>query len=324
MGHAQRKRERIEQIEALLLASQNGIGANEIANAVGCNPSTVYRDLVEIERRCPVMEVEYGRYRLDRSQYVSNVSLTASETLGIYLALRRYIRQTTDAPQFMLNALRKVTNVLNISQLNQWLTQANQSLQNERTASLEQTRIWDVIIQGWLEHIVVKIRYQKASSDELVTHDIHPYLFEPAVLGHGTYLIAWSQTRNALRTFKLTRIRSAHLTLRSFDRHEIDPDTLLQHAWGIWYGAEPVRVELRFSPQVANRVQETKHHPSEQIELLPDGSLLWAVEVCGVLELVPWIRGWGPAVEVIAPAELRSRIANDMKAAAAIYEEVGD
>ena len=194
MGHAQRKRERLEQIEALLLASRDGISALDLAGAVGCDPSTVYRDLTEIEQRCPVIEVDYGRYRLERQHYVSNVSLTASEALSIYLALRRYIRQTTEAPQFMLNALRKVTNALPVSQLNEWLTLANQSLQLERIAKIEHTQVWDVILQGWLDNIVVNIQYQKAASDDLVSHDIEPYLFEPVVLSHGTYLIAWSQT----------------------------------------------------------------------------------------------------------------------------------
>ena len=35
----------------------------------------------------------------------------------------------------------------------------------------------------------------------------------------------------------------------------------------------------------------------------------------------PWIRGWGPDCEVLAPEGLRREIGAEMKAAGAVYEE---
>lgn len=322
MGHARNKRERLEQVEYLLLTAYNGISVSEMAECLGCNPSTIHRYLTELELDFPLIEESRGRYRLDPAQYLANVRLSSGEALSVYLALRRYARQTTKAPIFVATAMQKIAQVLRHPSLCEQLGQSGLALQTERSASPEQTEIWKVILQGWLENIVIRLHYLKSKADDSDEHEIEPYLFEPAVLSHGTYLIAWSRTRSALRTFKMDRIQRATLTTMRFEPNtDLNVDDLLRHAWGIWYGEEPVKVELLFAPEVANRVQETLRHPSEQSTLLEDGSLYWTVEIVGVQELIAWIRGWGSAVRVLAPDSLRQQIAADMRAAAALYEE---
>ena len=322
MGHAHNKRERMEQVEQMLLSAPDGISVAEMASRLGCDPSTIHRYLQEIERENFLMQVRRGRYRLDPARYVNRVHLSTSESLSIYLALRRYIRQTTEAPRFMISALQKVTHTLRAPALVEKLRQASLALQRDRSASPERTDVWETLLRGWLEGVVVRISYRKAQTPDLVTHEIEPYLFEPALLSHGTYLIAWSRTRHALRTFKISRIQRASLTTSRFvPNDDLNIGELLKHAWGIWYNDEPTKVELLFAPQVAARVVETLRHPSETRRMLGDGSLYWTVEIGNPLELLPWIRGWGPMVEVLAPEDLRQRVAADMRAAAALYEE---
>jgi len=322
MGHARNKRERLEQVEHLLLTAYDGFSVSEMAQQVGCDPSTIHRYLTELELEFPLVEVSRGRYRLDSTHYLANVRLSPGEALSVYLALRRYARQTTRAPIFIATAMQKIAQVLRHPNLCQQLGQSSIALQNERLASPEQTSIWKAILQGWLENVVIRIQYLKSKADEPDEHEVEPYLFEPAVLSHGTYLIAWSRSRGALRTFKMDRIQHATLTTMRFEpRTDLNMDDLLRHAWGIWYGDEPVKVELLFAPEVADRVQETLRHPSEHSTLREDGSLYWTVEIVGVQELIAWIRGWGPAVRVLAPESLRQQIAADMRAAAALYEE---
>ena len=322
MGHASNKRERMEEVEQMLLATQEGLSVTEMARYLDCNSSTIYRYLMEIEQEHHLIQVGRGRYRLDSAHYVSRVRFSQAESLSVYLALRRYIRQTTEAPRFMVNALRKIARTLRPSALARQLDQANFALQKRRLASQERTDIWETLIRGWLEGIVVRIAYRKAQAHQTVSHEIEPYLFEPAVLSHGTYLIAWSRTRQALRTFKINRIQRASLTVVRFEPPaDLAIDELLRHAWGIWYNDEPTKVELRFAPQVAERVTETLRHPTEKHRLLADGSLYWTVEIGNPIELLPWIRGWGPMVEVLTPESLRQRVAADMRAAAALYEE---
>jgi len=69
-----------------------------------------------------------------------------------------------------------------------------------------------------------------------------------------------------------------------------------------------VEVHLRFKPPAAARVRETIWHPSQQLTDGPRGTVEMRVTVAGTVEITPWILGWGDAVEVLAPAELRQRI----------------
>ena len=44
----------------------------------------------------------------------------------------------------------------------------------------------------------------------------------------------------------------------------------------------------------------------------PDGGCKLRLRVKHSLEMKPWIRGWGPECEVLAPMELRQEVAADM------------
>lgn len=322
MSHAYNKRDRQEQLLLKLVnAITDGVNPEEIAIQLECNPSTIYRDLDELCQLHPIDKIERGRYRLDRKHFISNVMLNATEAMVIYLALRRYLRQTSHAPEFIVTAMRKVSTAINHIELADQLEMSTRLLEDERPTKAIYTDIWQKIFTGWLERRVVEIAYTKPGQSQPTSHLIEPYLFEPAVLSHGTYVIAYSRAREDLRIFKMSRIQSARITLATFEpRIDFDVNTLLKHAWGIWFGQTVTKIELMFAPEVANRVLETRRHPSEDYTWQPDGSLYWSVEVAGYKELLPWIRGWGSQVEVLAPPHLREEIVKDLRKAVSIYE----
>lgn len=322
MGHANNKRERQEQIEFLLLSTTEPFTPTQIAEYVRADRTTIHRDLDEMSSRCPIMNDGQGHYSIDRSHYISNIKFSPAEALSIYLALRRFARQTTKAPDFIISALRKVAHALHQANLNNFLNEASLLLEEQFPADPTHAEIWQTLIRGWFEGVVVRVWYQKAKHDEVTIHEFEPYLFEPAILSHGVYVIGWSHQRKALRTLKLDRIQKAALTTAKFEPHtEVTPATLLEHSWGVWYGKELHEVKLHFAPSVAARVQETIWHPSQEIEVLEDGSLYWTVRIAGMLELVSWIRGWGHEVKVLAPEPLKQEIAESLRQAARLYDE---
>lgn len=124
-----------------------------------------------------------------------------------------------------------------------------------------------------------------------------------------------------MRTFKVERIVSAEMLPRAFDLPaDFNIDTLLSSAWGIIWG-EGIEVKLRFKPEVAWRVRESRWHPSQQIEELPGGGCLLTVSVASTMELGRWVRGWGDTVEVLSPAELRQELRAEAVRLARQYAE---
>ncbi len=320
MSRALNRVSRLQRIEESLLASPRGYTSRELAARLGVDRTTIWRDLHELSAEVPIQQ-DGDRYFIDRQHYLSNVRLSQGESLMLYLAMRHMIRRTTHLSPLMTSALEKLSLVLRHPLASQ-LAEAIHAAQADHPPDADRLRVWETLIRGWLEQLTVRVDHQKFSSPQANTYEVHPYFFEPAPLSEGVYLIAYSASHGKLRTFKVERILSATLTTESFTRPaDMDLDTLLRHAWGIWYGEEPVEVRLRFRHPAARRVQETIWHPLQEVETLPDGSIEWRLRVAGTLELVPWIRGWGPDCEVLAPPELRQQIAGELRHAAAQYTE---
>lgn len=158
------------------------------------------------------------------------------------------------------------------------------------------------------------------ASDNIHEYLLSPYFIEPSGVGYAIYVIGYATFFEDVHTFKLERIQHAELTNESFEiPADFDALALLSTAWGVMYGDRTETVGLRFSPVVARRVQETVWHPTPEIVEEPDGGCRLTVHVAHPLEMQPWIRGWGPDCEVLAPAWLRQAVAEDMRRAAAVY-----
>lgn len=323
MGRAMGRAARLQRLEELLLSTRQGHTVEELVERLGVDRSTIYRDIEMLDSNGVPLQQDGSHYRIDPAHYLTNVRLSSGESLMLYLAMRRMIRRLTHVPPMMVSVLEKLIIAIRDEQLGDQLTQSLETMGRERPPTNRRVAVWETLVRGWREQITVRIQHQRFDSDKPNAYEFQPWFFEPAVLSEGVYVIGYSPNHEMMRTFKVERITRANLTTQTFARPEsIDLESLLRHAWGVWYGEEPVEVRLRFYGSAANRVRETIWHPLQHIEELPDGNLEWHVQVAGVLELIPWIRGWGPDCEVLAPADLRSLITDDARRAAQLYEEV--
>jgi hypothetical protein len=168
---------------------------------------------------------------------------------------------------------------------------------------------------------VLEIIYDSGSGTTRKTR-VRPYLLEPSAAGRSIYLIGWDETADAMRTYKVERIRQAIVTTDTYDIPEdFSAAGWLANSWGIWSsdGTPLPEIVLHFAPDVAARVRETIWHRSQVLVDLPDGGIELRVRVAGLVEIRPWILSWGNSVEVIEPAELRNEVAERLRGAAARY-----
>jgi predicted DNA-binding transcriptional regulator YafY len=94
---------------------------------------------------------------------------------------------------------------------------------------------------------------------------------------------------------------------------------VIRGSWGIWLGDSKDEVMLRFAPDARRLVAETRWHESATIKELPDGATEVRMQVASEVEMRPWVLRWGPLVEVLSPASMRSFVADSMRRAAALY-----
>jgi proteasome accessory factor B len=101
------------------------------------------------------------------------------------------------------------------------------------------------------------------------------------------------------------------VTPKRFARPEdFSPERFFASALGVLPGTGDHRVCIRFDPGAADRVRERIWHESQQLKELPGGGIELTLRLGALAEIERWVLGWGSLAEVLAPAELRERIAS--------------
>lgn len=163
----------------------------------------------------------------------------------------------------------------------------------------------------------VRVSYSSASREgEVQDRVVRPYCLFPK--NRSWYLLAYCELRNQVRTFKIDRILAAELLP---DRYRIPDDFSVEAvagpAWGLMWGAagEPETVRLEFSPEAGRWVAEDEWHPSQEVEVRQDGRYQVRFEMGVTPEFVRWLLWYGRDVQVLEPAWLRERVAEEHRAA---------
>jgi predicted DNA-binding transcriptional regulator YafY len=300
-----------------------GVPVTEIAELTGMTTRTVYRDIraLEEELEMPIFQAGRGRYGIEKKSFLPPLPLSLAEAVVLFLATRLIARWSDEYDQAVVSAFTKLADLLPqpiARHVAATMLRVGRADRNEPF-----TRNFANVAQAWADGRVVEFDYEPAGG-EVRRARVRPYFLEPDAASHNVYLIGFDETVNAMRTYKVERIRSSTLTA---DRYEIppdfDPDAWLAHSWGIWSAdtTEMAEIRLRFDASVANRVRESIWHRSQRLTELDDGGVEMVLTVAGIVEIRPWILSWGDGVEVLEPPALRESVANAVRAAAARYPE---
>jgi len=233
--------------------------------------------------------------------------LAPEEAYTLYLATRLLVKQHDKRNEPAETALMKLAHILTADAgVGNEIAQAAAELASRQPDSGYQA-IFRTLVRGYIYRKAVRLIYRPLNGKPFDTV-FRTYLMEPSAIGFSTYAIGHSSKPNDLRSYKMERIQSAELTRDSYAVPSDFPGLeILRNAWSIISREETVRVVLRFSPQVRERVLETQWHPSQSYEDDPNkpGWLRWWVDVADTLDMLPWVRGWGRDVEVVGPEKLR-------------------
>lgn len=164
----------------------------------------------------------------------------------------------------------------------------------------------------------LKVRYQKPLANEPRDMILHPLglVHRDAV----AYLIATAWTYTDPRPYPLHRMASAEL---------VDDKAKVLEGFNLdaWIGegqlafkvGPELELELLFDPAAGQILQESPLSPAQTATVRRDGRVLIRAKVPDTVVLRSWLLGFGPAVEVMKPAALRTAIAQAHHAARARY-----
>jgi proteasome accessory factor B len=302
-----RRSVRLIRLKEMFQGRKAGWTTEELARATGVSQRSIQRDLQVLQFEEGLLLDEHsGRYALAHQEKLPALELTLQEARAMLIATRLFMRYSDEQEPNATNALRKLARIMPEAARAQ--VQAAAETLSNKPFDPDFTRNIATVTDAWARGRSLRMTYKSAGKARAKEIVVDPYFLEPSAAGFSTYLIAYSRTHEQIRTFKVERIVSAEMLPQHFDVPDgLEVDRLLSSAWGIIWG-EGLTVRLRFAKHVTWRVKESRWHPSQSLEDLPDGSCILTISVASMMELGRWVRGWGDTVEVLEPQSLRDEL----------------
>jgi predicted DNA-binding transcriptional regulator YafY len=298
--------DRLIQIVFLLLRHEN-ITAKQLAEELCVSTRTIYRDINILSVAGIPITSQKGfggglsllqGFSLDKSYF------TQEEQNNIVQALQ--ILKSSNYPDAD-KSLNKVAGLFSHNLQSEWLEIDFSYWGSPEKERNNITALERAIINKYV------ITFTYFNAELTVTHQT----VEPLKLvfkSHSWYLVAYSENKKDIRTFKMSRIRELQITSRLFDR-ELPKDFSITPVYKEEYNT-PVFI-LHFSEKIAYKVYD--EFQEKYIKKLDDGTL----EVTFRYQLSDWtflyLLSFGEYVEIIEPVEARNILKEKAKKIFSMY-----
>ena len=318
------KTERFGIIERML-ASRRSVRFVDMLERLEVSRATLYRDLLELRDRMQVpiiLDRTLGAYRIDSSS-------ERCELPGLWFSPAE-IHALLSMQQLLASIDGSGILAEQIAPMRQRLLDLLESHADAAGDIARRIRIlgsaprhcnprhFETIAAALMERRCLQITYAARGDGQISTREVSPQRL--VHYRDNWYLDAWCHLRGKLRNFAVDAIQTAKTTETcAIDIDQAQLDAALDAGYGIFNGPAEHLAVLIFSPLRARWVASERWHPQQHGEFLPDGRYQLCVPYSKDPELIMDILKYGPDCEVLAPAELRAKIVELLKAAVGRY-----
>ena len=256
---------------------------------------------------------ERGDYYEDEGYSIENLQLNDEELDAIRFAAKTLV-QFRNVPIFSQfdQAISKIDDRLRLA-ANLDTHALDAVVQFESAPSTRGSELLIPILQGIRNRKRLVITHRKFISNDAIEYRIDPYLLRE--YRNRWYVIAWSELKGQFRTYGLDRIENVQPTTETYPPQlKFNADEFFIHSFGISKISEHPR-DIRIH---CDRLQyeylssQPVHSSQKLIQINPERFEL-QLHVLLTFELVQFLMGLGPAVEVIEPFELKSLIKSQLE-----------
>ena len=124
------------------------------------------------------------------------------------------------------------------------------------------------------------------------------------IYGSNVFLIGVEDGKPDPYVYRLHKLSDVELTDKTFDKGSFDIKEYANTSFGVYHN-EVMKVELLFTPDVAEDVLNFNFHPTQRVKQNDDGSVTVKFKASGELEILWHIFKWGDNVRIIAPTKLK-------------------
>src|SRR5262245_36447051 len=161
---------RLLGVAHLLFQHPNGLTAQQIADRIGMNVRTVYRDLRALEDEVGVAVWQDGkRYGAEKTSFLPPLNLTLLEAVTLFLSARLMARYQDHRDPHVIAAFNKLASILP-EPIAEHVHASLASL-SARPRDDRRERIFDPLSTAWAEGRKVRISYLPAREGEQTASD---------------------------------------------------------------------------------------------------------------------------------------------------------
>lgn len=302
-----------------LLETRRGLTLDDLAEECGVDRRTIHRDLNAVQEAGYTLTSEWVEGKkvysfLTKSRNIPPITFTLNQLMSLYLLRSLGIHLAGTPFQEEVDELfRTITSVLPdryVAHLERIARVSLPLLHGARDYSDLAVHIAEMQ-RALLHQYRIHLLYAKKGRGEAETYDVDPY----TLIFHkgGIYLLGLAHNRQAMRLFALERIRGIQATRQRFEiPGDFQPEDHFRTAFGLVQD-KPMKVRVRFSPEVAHTVTERIWQQGQQIWTDTEQRVIIEFEAAGEMELVSWILSYGMHAEVLAPPELRKEVKRQIR-----------
>lgn len=304
-----------------LIQHRSGVSLKCLADECEVCERTVYRDIQTLTNGgMPIFFNSSVRgYQFTSKVFLNPLTFELDEAAALAQCLRPFLSSSTPLTSDLQRAYEKILASLPGERQRQVsLRRENVDIRLASHPASVSDDIFSCVETAINDRERLKIRYYTKSSETYSERKVDPYLI--VFRGRAWYLVAFCHMRNAVKLFRVDRIKEVKVLREYFTLPaNFSANAFFASSWLIEQG-EPAKVRLRFFPEAARWVKDGYYHRFQQITELPDGGIIFEATVTGTREITKWILGYGPEVEVLEPQSLRERIAEMVAHTASVYQ----
>lgn len=313
-----RQHSRIARVLSVLnlIQSRGRWNARAIASELECSERTVFRDLEVLQfAGIPWFFDELDQcYRVRPDFHFPTLTLTEDEVIdqAVAAAISNELTAGSNATEatskFIAGSSRHLQSVFAdasrlISVLD--LQLADHSKHQEIIRTFQYALLHKRRVKG---------TYQSPYQTEKVRLKLHPYRL--CLIKQAWYVVGHEDGKDKVKTYRIARFKTARLTTEPATiPDQFDLKTYFGNAWSVYRGETSHDIRLKFSPEAARLVTETKWHHTQKVKRHRDGSVTLSFNVDGLDEIVHWVMSWADRVVVEQPEELRSLLLSQLNRA---------
>ncbi len=159
----------------------------------------------------------------------------------------------------------------------------------------------------------LKINYKALNKHAVTEHELQIYTL--LQYRNGLYLIGKTEKGDQIMVFALERITKTGEKGKSFNYpSKYSPEDYIDGAFGlIRHKGETHEVVVNFDNSVEEIITSRKWHKTATIKKLKNGTIQLSMTVSALVQVVPWVLGFGQHAKVIKPKELKDRVKEEIK-----------